>query len=394
MLIFAVIFAVFILSSFDVCWFPGETADKGFVFASNWTEHLHSSEEFTVYYQTAAFYEGRNWLTEDNLPEYSVDSIMIGNHSYALAEPATAALLLALLRHCQDHLGNGFLGSLTHDRDDLLHVFKCSLGSQNISPAKPESNHRKLDSPTVCVHHNGLFLFQASLSPTHCHPADAFHHSVSPILEGTCQFENPVVKRTVLRSNRILLQRIRNHGALLSVLPLQSRYHQKKQRSIQHNPRSAAKPHTISRLEPICNRQSHLNSQTTRASLNKLPNTLHNNKRYLAKHRRPNGFTVLADRRIFRVTHTARGLRKLLLVQNKRKKRNRTFRLDHNCLLAFHIPYKLRGRCRKRLLGRRMGKHSPIHACTLDTAYHLRIGNLRQDSPYQKPHSRLHRHRL
>jgi len=94
LLIFVVIFAVFLLSSFDVCWFPGEAADKGFVFASNWTEHLHSSEEFTVYYQTAAFYEGRNWLTESTLPVYSVDSIMIGNHSYALAEPVTAALLL------------------------------------------------------------------------------------------------------------------------------------------------------------------------------------------------------------------------------------------------------------------------------------------------------------
>jgi hypothetical protein len=108
-LIFALIFAVYILSSFDVCWFPGETPDKGFVFSPNWAEHLHSSEEWTIYYQTNAFFEGRIWLSEYAPPEFSVDSVKIGDYYYALAEPVTAGLLLPFYTLGQLLFGAGFL---------------------------------------------------------------------------------------------------------------------------------------------------------------------------------------------------------------------------------------------------------------------------------------------
>jgi hypothetical protein len=108
-LIFAIILAVYILSSFDVCWFPGKGLDKGFVFSSNWAEHLHSSEEWTIYYQTNAFYEGRIWLSEYSPPEFSVDSVKIGDYYYALTEPVTASLLLPFYTLGQLLFGAGFL---------------------------------------------------------------------------------------------------------------------------------------------------------------------------------------------------------------------------------------------------------------------------------------------
>jgi len=108
-LIFIIIFSVYILSAFDICWFPGNSTDKGFVFSNNWEEHLHSSEEWTIYYQTNAFYEGRVWLTEYSPPEFSVDSVKIGDRYYALAEPVTAGLLLSFYTLGQLFLGAGFL---------------------------------------------------------------------------------------------------------------------------------------------------------------------------------------------------------------------------------------------------------------------------------------------
>jgi hypothetical protein len=108
-LIFAIIFAVYILSSFDVCWFPGDGLDKGFVFGPNWAEHLHSSEEWTVYYQTNAFYDGRIWLSKYSSPEFSVDSVKIGDYYYALTEPVTAGLLLPFYTLGQLLLGASFL---------------------------------------------------------------------------------------------------------------------------------------------------------------------------------------------------------------------------------------------------------------------------------------------
>lgn len=107
--IFIFIFLVYILSSFDVCWFPGGPQDKGFVFGSDWTEHLHSSEGWTVYYQTGAFYEGRSWLSKDSPPEYSVDSVKIGEYYYAIAEPVTAGLLLPFYAFGRLLLGAGVL---------------------------------------------------------------------------------------------------------------------------------------------------------------------------------------------------------------------------------------------------------------------------------------------
>ena len=108
-LIFALIFTVYIISSFDVCWFPGESTDKGFIFSSNWTEHLHSSEGWTIYYQTQAFYEGRIWLSEYSPPEFAADSVKIGDYYYALAEPVTAGLLLPFYTLGQLLFGAGFL---------------------------------------------------------------------------------------------------------------------------------------------------------------------------------------------------------------------------------------------------------------------------------------------
>jgi len=107
--LFVIVFLVYVLSSFDVCWFPGEAQDKGFVFSSNWVEHLHSSEGWTVYYQTEAFFEGRSWLSKDFPPEFSVDSVKIGDYYYALAEPVTAGLLLPFYGLGQLLFGTGFL---------------------------------------------------------------------------------------------------------------------------------------------------------------------------------------------------------------------------------------------------------------------------------------------
>ncbi len=107
--IFGIIFAIYTLSSFDVCWFPGEAPDKGLVFSPNWAEHLHSSEEWTIYYQTNAFSEGRIWLSKYDPPEFSVDSIKIGDYYYALAEPVTPALLLPFYNLGQLIFGAGFL---------------------------------------------------------------------------------------------------------------------------------------------------------------------------------------------------------------------------------------------------------------------------------------------
>lgn len=95
-LIFAVILTIYIASSFDVCNYPGlpEATDKGFIFSSNWTEHLHSSECYAVFYQTCAFFEGRNWLSQGQPPDLSRDCVMIGDKYYAVEEPVTAALLV------------------------------------------------------------------------------------------------------------------------------------------------------------------------------------------------------------------------------------------------------------------------------------------------------------
>ncbi len=108
-IIFTFVFVVYILSSFDVCYFPGASTEKGFVFSPDWTEHLHSSEEYTVYYQIVAFSEGRIWLTKDALPANSVDSIMIGNYSYALSEPVAAAMLSPFYTVGKLLLGTDFL---------------------------------------------------------------------------------------------------------------------------------------------------------------------------------------------------------------------------------------------------------------------------------------------
>jgi hypothetical protein len=110
-LIFAVIFVVYVLSSFDVCWFfiSENTPNNGFVFSPSWREHLHSSEGWTVYHQIVAFSEGRIWLSQYSPPAYSVDVCNIGEYYYALAEPLTAIMLLPFYAVGQFFLGAGYV---------------------------------------------------------------------------------------------------------------------------------------------------------------------------------------------------------------------------------------------------------------------------------------------
>jgi hypothetical protein len=110
-IIIVAIFLVYILSSFDVCWVdvPGKGTDKGFVFSPGWTEHLHSSEGWAVYYQIQAFSKGRAWLSESSPPPFSTDVFNIGTHYYAYAEPLTAAFLLPFYSIGQLILGEGYL---------------------------------------------------------------------------------------------------------------------------------------------------------------------------------------------------------------------------------------------------------------------------------------------
>ncbi|GEM_PF-3349671 len=110
-IIFVVVFAVYLLSSFDVCWVdvPEKGADKGFVFSSSWAEHLHSSEEWAIYYQVQAFSEGRAWLSQGSPPPLAGDVYNIGDKYYAYAEPVTAMFLLPFYSMGQLLLGLGWL---------------------------------------------------------------------------------------------------------------------------------------------------------------------------------------------------------------------------------------------------------------------------------------------
>jgi hypothetical protein len=96
LLIFAVIFVVYVLTSFDVCWvvLSDNPPTNDYMFSPEWSEHLHSSEGWTVYHQVVAFAEGRSWLSHLTPPENSVDVCQIGDYYYALAEPLTAMMLL------------------------------------------------------------------------------------------------------------------------------------------------------------------------------------------------------------------------------------------------------------------------------------------------------------
>jgi len=110
-LIFVVVFAVYLISSFDVCWVDVSVkgADKGFIFDSSWTEHLHSSEEWAIFYQIQAFSQGRAWLSQGSRPPNTLDVFKIGNKYYAYAEPMTAIALLPF--YCIGNMiaGQGYL---------------------------------------------------------------------------------------------------------------------------------------------------------------------------------------------------------------------------------------------------------------------------------------------
>jgi len=98
------------LSSFDVCWFgdPDKAVDHGFIFGPEWEEHLHSSEEWTVYSQVEAFSEGRIWLSRGEPPQFAEDIYMSGDKFYAYVEPVAAAALLPFYKVGQ-LFGDGWL---------------------------------------------------------------------------------------------------------------------------------------------------------------------------------------------------------------------------------------------------------------------------------------------
>ena len=110
LLIFVLIFVIYILSSFDVCWFFGGEGgigiDSGFVFGSSWREHLHSSEGWSIYYQVQALIEGRVWLSQGAPPAIGVDFFRIGDYYYSPFEPLVAIMLLPFYV-----LGKSFLGA-------------------------------------------------------------------------------------------------------------------------------------------------------------------------------------------------------------------------------------------------------------------------------------------
>ncbi len=110
LLIFCIIFVVYLISSFDVCWFFGGDngigKDCGFVFDQSWSEHLHSSEGWSIYYQVKALYEGRVWLSQGVPPNIGVDFFRIGDYYYSPFEPLVPITLLPFYA-----IGNFLLGS-------------------------------------------------------------------------------------------------------------------------------------------------------------------------------------------------------------------------------------------------------------------------------------------
>jgi len=126
-LVFAVVLAIHVFSSFDICWFfvsEGIT-DNGFVFSSSWREHLHSSEEWAIYYQIQALREGRPWLSHGSPPKVTTDVFRIGEYYYAPFEPLTAFMLLPFYM-----VGEALLGKSYLIRSALLGmVFYTCLGS-------------------------------------------------------------------------------------------------------------------------------------------------------------------------------------------------------------------------------------------------------------------------
>ncbi len=110
-LIVAVILTVYFASAFDVCSYPSQPqpSDKGYIFSPGWVEHLHTSECYAVYYQTAAFAHGRSWITQGVHPDLSIDCVLIGNRYYQIAEPVTAALLVPFYTAGNLLLGSNYL---------------------------------------------------------------------------------------------------------------------------------------------------------------------------------------------------------------------------------------------------------------------------------------------
>lgn len=110
-LIFAVVLAIHLFSSFDTCWFFASEGitDNGFVYGSDWREHLHSSEEWAIYYQIQALREGRPWLSRGSPPKITTDVFRIGEYYYAPFEPLTAFMLLPFHVVGEALLGGNFL---------------------------------------------------------------------------------------------------------------------------------------------------------------------------------------------------------------------------------------------------------------------------------------------
>ena len=65
-----------------------------------------TSECYAVYYETGAFAQGRNWISQGGPPDLSRDFVVVGDKYYTIAEPVTAALLVPFYT-----VGNLLLGS-------------------------------------------------------------------------------------------------------------------------------------------------------------------------------------------------------------------------------------------------------------------------------------------
>ncbi len=113
LLIFVIVLVIYIISSFDICWFfggeDGIGIDNGFIFGPYWREHLHSSEGWTIFYQVQALYDGRIWLSQGAPPEVGVDFFSIGDYYYSPFEPLVAIMLLPFYAFGKSILGADYL---------------------------------------------------------------------------------------------------------------------------------------------------------------------------------------------------------------------------------------------------------------------------------------------
>jgi hypothetical protein len=146
-LVFTIVFAVNVLSSFDSCW----QANTAFVFSPSWKEHLHSSEEWAIYYQLQALRDGRPWLSRDSPPQIATDVFRLREYYYAPFEPLTAFMLLPFYVAGQIFFGQDFL-----IRSVLLGmIFYTCLGALFLREISSQLNQSRITADAAAF----LFAF-------------------------------------------------------------------------------------------------------------------------------------------------------------------------------------------------------------------------------------------